>query len=70
MFELFKQNFSSVASSEKFIVVKESQTEFRFYATGRVNCDGYIATLKLQNRHDIIWQIYDILFGSPRDTIV
>lgn len=39
--------------------MKEGQNVFKFYASGRRYCQGMLATMELQSRHDLIARLYN-----------
>eukprot|EP00386_Alphamonas_edax_P001248 GDKI01003659.1.p1 GENE.GDKI01003659.1~~GDKI01003659.1.p1 ORF type:complete len:398 (+),score=142.90 GDKI01003659.1:130-1323(+) len=51
--ETMEQNFARVGLKEA-MMVQESNDEYKFYATGRINCSGVLATLNLQTRQDLL----------------
>eukprot|EP01087_Luapelamoeba_hula_P025092 TRINITY_DN979_c0_g1_i1.p1 TRINITY_DN979_c0_g1~~TRINITY_DN979_c0_g1_i1.p1 ORF type:complete len:434 (-),score=107.65 TRINITY_DN979_c0_g1_i1:18-1319(-) len=62
---LFRENFSKVGDSA--MMTKESPNEFRLVATGRRNCVGLEASIKLRCRHDLFTSLYYLV--SPTDDL-
>ncbi|KAL2964378.1 hypothetical protein AAZX31_16G003100 [Glycine max] len=64
---IFEKNFSllgigdGVDEEEAPLLLKEGQTTFKFYASGRRYCQGLLATLELKSRHDLIARIYNMI---------
>lgn len=72
--ELLESNFSVVGddgSSEEpqqGILVKESESLYTLWCTGRVGCDGLLVEIKLQKRHDLV-SVMSYLVKPARDTV-
>ncbi|KAK7412017.1 hypothetical protein VNO78_03463 [Psophocarpus tetragonolobus] len=70
---IFEKNFSLLGmgeGDEAPLLLKEGQTTFKFYASGRRYCQGVLATLELKSRHDLIARIYNMIVpSSSRDHI-
>ncbi|KAG4980889.1 hypothetical protein JHK82_034135 [Glycine max] len=62
---IFEKNFSLLGigdgGEEAPLLLKEGQTTFKFYASGRRYCQGLLATLELKSRHDLIARIYNMI---------
>ncbi|XP_047315067.1 uncharacterized protein At5g49945-like [Impatiens glandulifera] len=59
---IFEKNFSLMGVGEgddSPLLLKEGQTVFKFYASGRRFCQGLLATMELQSRHDLISRLYN-----------
>jgi hypothetical protein len=65
----FKMNFSKVGEGKNIGIVKQTQSEYILKATGRINCIGVQATLKLKKRHDLLSVVVD-MFVNNEDTVV
>eukprot|EP01027_Heterolobosea_sp_BB2_P002725 GEZU01004096.1.p1 GENE.GEZU01004096.1~~GEZU01004096.1.p1 ORF type:complete len:453 (-),score=186.48 GEZU01004096.1:234-1592(-) len=64
--ELFRRNFSSInidpaTGKTGMRLTKDSQSEFKFYATGRAHCHGLLASFELKKRHDLFTVIQSFL---------
>uniref|UniRef100_A0A5B6YGX1 Uncharacterized protein n=1 Tax=Davidia involucrata TaxID=16924 RepID=A0A5B6YGX1_DAVIN len=54
---IFEKNFSLLGvgdGDDSPLLLKEGQNMFKFYASGRRFCQGLLATMELQSRHDLI----------------
>ncbi|CAK8530146.1 unnamed protein product [Lathyrus sativus] len=62
---IFEKNFSLLGigdgGDDTPLLLKEGQTTFKFYASGRRYCQGLLATLELKSRHDLIARIYNLV---------
>ncbi|QCD76433.1 uncharacterized protein At5g49945 [Vigna unguiculata] len=62
---IFEKNFSLLGigdgGDDAPLLLKEGQTTFKFYASGRRYCQGLLATLELKSRHDLIARIYNMI---------
>ncbi|KAM7474582.1 hypothetical protein LguiB_021825 [Lonicera macranthoides] len=61
---IFEKNFSLLGVGEgedSPLLMKEGQTVFKFYASGRRFCQGMLATMELQSRHDLIARLYNVV---------
>ncbi|XP_020221523.1 uncharacterized protein At5g49945 isoform X3 [Cajanus cajan] len=62
---IFEKNFSLLGigdgGDDAPLLLKEGQTTFKFYASGRRFCQGLLATLELKSRHDLIARIYNMI---------
>lgn len=61
---IFEKNFSLLGVGEgddSPLLLKEGQTVFKFYASGRRFCQGLLATIELKSRHDLISRIYNMI---------
>ncbi|KAG9141850.1 hypothetical protein Leryth_013975 [Lithospermum erythrorhizon] len=61
---IFDKNFSLLGVGEgddSPLLLKEGQSSFKFYASGRRFCQGLVATLELKSRHDLISRMYDVV---------
>jgi len=71
--ELFGLQFAvlgAYAGDQKGAILKDSQSCFKFYASGRRHCSGMLATLELRKRHDLFSMLLSVLDLSPsRDTL-
>lgn len=69
---IFEKNFSLLGIGEGGddapLLLKEGQTIFKFYASGRRYCQGLLATMELKSRHDLIARIYNMIVPT-RDEI-
>ncbi|XP_057755654.1 uncharacterized protein At5g49945 [Arachis stenosperma] len=69
---IFEKNFSLLGigdgGDDSPLLLKEGQTTFKFYASGRRYCQGLLATLELKSRHDLIARIYNMVVPT-RDEI-
>ncbi|XP_057429704.1 uncharacterized protein At5g49945 [Lotus japonicus] len=69
---IFDKNFSLLGigdgGDDTPLLLKEGQTTFKFYASGRRYCQGLLATLELKSRHDLIARIYNLVVPT-RDEI-
>lgn len=50
------------------VLMKESQSQFKFYASGRRYCDGFLATLDLRARQDVLSMMSYLV--APRDDLL
>ncbi|RMX47287.1 hypothetical protein pdam_00012671 [Pocillopora damicornis] len=50
------------------ILVKESESLYTLWCTGRVGCDGLLVEIKLQKRHDLV-SVMSYLVKPARDTV-
>ncbi|XWS62423.1 hypothetical protein CRYUN_Cryun06bG0009400 [Craigia yunnanensis] len=61
---IFEKNFSLVGVGEgedSPLLLKEGQTVFKFYASGRRYCQGLLATMELKSRHDLISRLFNLV---------
>ncbi|XP_010272504.1 PREDICTED: uncharacterized protein At5g49945-like [Nelumbo nucifera] len=61
---IFEKNFSLLGTGDGKdtpLLLKEGQNVFKFYASGRRYCQGLLATMELQSRHDLISRIYNLI---------
>lgn len=69
---IFEKNFSLLGVGEGGddapLLLKEGQTVFKFYASGRRYCQGLLATIELKSRHDLISRMYNLIVPT-RDEI-
>ncbi|GAA0166139.1 hypothetical protein LIER_21366 [Lithospermum erythrorhizon] len=59
---IFDKNFSLLGVGEgddSPLLLKEGQSTFRFYSSGRRFCQGLLATMELKSRHDLIARVYN-----------
>lgn len=65
---IFEKNFSLLGigdgGDDTPLLLKEGQTTFKFYASGRRYCQGLLATMELKSRHDLIARIYNMVVPS------
>lgn len=62
---ILERNFSLLGGGEgPELLVKESQSVFRFYASGRRHCSWLSATLELVNRQDLLSVIWEVVSPS------
>ncbi|KAL5700564.1 hypothetical protein ACHQM5_025991 [Ranunculus cassubicifolius] len=64
---IFDKNFSLLGTGDGMdtpLLLKEGQNVFKFYASGRRFCQGMLATMELQSRHDLISRIYNMIVPS------
>ncbi|BBN05281.1 PAT complex subunit CCDC47 [Marchantia polymorpha subsp. ruderalis] len=64
---VFDKNFSLLGTGDGVdspLLMKEGQNVFKFYASGRRYCEGLLATMDFQSRHDLIALIWYMI--SPR----
>lgn len=72
--DLLESNFSVVGddgSSEEpqqGILVKETESLYSLWCTGRVGCDGMLVEIKLQKRHDLV-SVISYLLKPAKDTV-
>lgn len=65
---VFEKNFSLLGvgdADDGEVLLKESQSIFKFYASGRRFCDGMLATLDLRARQDFLSMLLYLV--SPRE---
>jgi len=65
--ELFKEHFAKIGSDA--MLFKRTQNAYSMVATGRINCIGLQALLKLKRRQDLLSRVYDFIVRSD-DTLV
>jgi hypothetical protein len=61
---IFEKNFSLLGTgdgNDTPLLLKEGQNVFKFYASGRRYCQGLLATIELQSRHDLISRMYNYI---------
>ncbi|XP_043712560.1 uncharacterized protein At5g49945-like [Telopea speciosissima] len=61
---IFDKNFSLLGTGDGTdtpLLLKEGPNVFKFYASGRRYCQGMLATMELQSRHDLISRIYNLI---------
>ncbi|KAF8404209.1 hypothetical protein HHK36_009092 [Tetracentron sinense] len=61
---IFEKNFSLLGTGDGKdtpLLLKEGQNVFKFYASGRRFCQGLLATMELQSRHDLISRVYNLI---------
>lgn len=61
---IFEKNFSLLGvgdGEDSPLLLKEGQNVFKFYASGRRFCQGLLATIELQSRHDLISRLYNMI---------
>ncbi|KAF5182716.1 Coiled-coil domain-containing protein [Thalictrum thalictroides] len=61
---IFDKNFSLLGTGDGKdtpLLLKEGQNVFKFYASGRRFCQGMLATMDLQSRHDLISRLYNMI---------
>lgn len=61
---IFDKNFSLLGIGETDdspLLLKEGQSVFKFYASGRRFCQGMLATMELKSRHDLISRLYNMV---------
>lgn len=61
---IFDKNFSLLGVGETDdspLLLKEGQTVFKFYASGRRYCSGLVATMELKSRQDLISRLYNMV---------
>ncbi|XP_059648211.1 uncharacterized protein At5g49945-like [Cornus florida] len=61
---IFDKNFSLLGvgvGDDSPLLLKEGQTVFKFYASGRRFCQGLLATMELKSRHDLIARLYNMV---------
>jgi len=67
--ELFEQNFALVGVDEKgHMILKESNSVFKCYCSGRINCESLMAVVELQKRHDLVFYAIE-MFSNGRDIL-
>ncbi|KAJ3677878.1 hypothetical protein LUZ60_001681 [Juncus effusus] len=62
---IFDKNFSLLGTGDGKdtpLLLKEGQDVFKFYASGRRFCQGMLATMQMQSRHDLISRILSFIF--------
>lgn len=67
--DLFRDQFSSVKEGDAPVIYKDGHSDFRFWATGRINCNGLYAYISMKKRFDLITEIYETWFGSTADLL-
>eukprot|EP00742_Colponemidia_sp_Colp-10_P006061 GILJ01006486.1.p1 GENE.GILJ01006486.1~~GILJ01006486.1.p1 ORF type:complete len:374 (+),score=79.98 GILJ01006486.1:59-1180(+) len=71
--DLFTKNFAYLGFGEKdqeALILREAYHCFKFYGSGRLNCDSFTATLNLKKRQDLLSVLlFDMIWPSP-DTCV
>jgi len=65
--ELFVEHFAKVGVDA--MLTKQTQNVYSMRATGRINCVGLQAVLKLRRRHDLPSRIWDLI-NKPIDSLV
>lgn len=67
---IFDKNFSLIGTgdSDSELIMRESASIFKFYASGRRYCQGLLATLNLRARQDILSLIYYLV--DPREDTI
>lgn len=70
---LFEPQFASLGAyggQEKGVLLKDSQSCYKFYASGRRNCHGCLVTIETKKRHDL-FSLFLSLFGmaETKDTV-
>lgn len=68
---IFSKNFSFIGAGDGNnapYLLKERPDVFKIWASGRNYCKGFVATMKLKKRHDLISRIWDMV-RLKRDTI-
>lgn len=63
---LFKKNF---ANASEAVIYKDGNSDFKYFLSGRVNCQGYYCQMDLKRRHDLFYVLYDLFFGTGPDTL-
>ncbi|GMP39372.1 hypothetical protein CsSME_00010235 [Camellia sinensis var. sinensis] len=63
---IFEKNFSLLGvgdskDEDSPLLLKEGQNVFKFYASGRRFCQGLLATMELQSRHDLISRLFNMV---------
>ncbi|PSS26764.1 Protein of unknown function DUF1682 protein [Actinidia chinensis var. chinensis] len=62
---IFEKNFSLLGigdgKDDSPLLLKEGQNVFKFYASGRRYCQGLLATMELQSRHDLISRLFNLV---------
>lgn len=69
---LFEKNFNlmgSGISDEIPLLLSDGYNIFKFYASGRKYCHGFLATLELKSRHDLISRWFTELILPKMETI-
>ncbi|XP_068716118.1 PAT complex subunit CCDC47-like [Montipora foliosa] len=72
--ELLESNFSIVGDDgstdepQQGVLVKESESLYSLWCTGRVGCDGMLVEIKLQKRHDLV-SVMSYLLRPAKDTV-
>jgi hypothetical protein len=67
--DLINENFSSPKPTEGASILKDGNSDYSFWASGRVNCEGFFASISLKKRYDLLTIIYEIFWGGSEDTI-
>ncbi|KAM0939968.1 putative PAT complex subunit CCDC47 protein [Dioscorea sansibarensis] len=68
---IFSKNFSFLGAgdgNDAPLLLKERPDVFKIWASGRKYCKGFVATMELKKRHDLISRIWDMVL-LKRDTI-
>lgn len=61
---IFEKNFSLLGTGDGKdtpLLLKEGQSVFKFYASGRRFCHAVLATMELKSRHDLIARLYNLV---------
>ncbi|XP_059653556.1 uncharacterized protein At5g49945-like [Cornus florida] len=61
---VFEKNFSLLGvgdGDDSPLLLKEGTNVFKFYASGRRFCQGLLATMELQSRHDLLSRLYNMV---------
>ncbi|KAE8688418.1 putative sodium/metabolite cotransporter BASS1 [Hibiscus syriacus] len=61
---IFEKKFSLSGVGEgddSPLFLKEGQTVFKFYASGRRYCQGLLTTMELKSRHDLISRLFNLV---------
>ena len=66
--EVGKHGGGTDAQSSMDLLLKESQSQFLMYASGRANCRGVLTELKFKDRQDLVSVLYD--FVTPTHDFV
>lgn len=70
---IFDKNFSLLGvgdGDDSPLLLKEGQTVFKFYASGRRFCSWLLATMELKSRHDLISRIYNMVIPCKDEITV
>lgn len=66
---IFEKSFSLLGIGEgedSPLLLREGQAVFKFYASGRRDCRGLLATMELKSREDLLSRIYNMVVPCVR----
>lgn len=62
--EHFQNNFSYLGDGKGHLLIKDSQSDYIFYASGRVHCKKLLARIELRKRHDLASVVQDMVLPT------